>query len=124
MNTEETKISENAFWHWPDRAIGKRESRRLREEHNKAMNELSALKESKGTLQQVEFEEQDFPIAEKIAKRLGFTQTAYTSTSALWGMFCLPDRANQRHGCIVKTKELGFLFVANLEDMHMEDLQP
>ena len=26
------------FWHWPDHNIGKRESRRLREEHNAAMN--------------------------------------------------------------------------------------
>lgn len=74
------------------------------------------------TLTQLEFEEHDFPLAEKIAKRLGFTQTAYTSTSALVGLYCLPDRANQRHGCIIKTRELGFLFVADLEDMLMDDL--
>ena len=73
-------------------------------------------------LTQVEFRDDDFEIAEKIAKRLGFTQTAYTSTSALWGLFCLPDRATQRHGCVIKTKELGFMFVACLEDMLMEDL--
>lgn len=73
---------------------------------------------------QVEFEESDFPIAERIAKRLGFTQTAYTSTSGLWGLFCLPDRPKQRHGCIIKTQEFGFLFVADLEDMGMEDLKP
>jgi hypothetical protein len=80
--------------------------------------------ETAPALTQVEFEESDFPIAEKIAKRLGFTQTAYTSTSALWGLYCLPDRANQRHGCIIKTQELGFLFVADLEDMLMDDLKP
>jgi hypothetical protein len=79
--------------------------------------------ETAPALNQVEFEESDFPIAEKIAKRLGFTQTAYTSTSQLWGLYCLPDRANQRHGCIIKTKELGFLFVADLEDMLMDDLK-
>ena len=27
-------------WLWPDHSIGKRESRRLREEHNAAVNEL------------------------------------------------------------------------------------
>ena len=75
-------------------------------------------------LTQLEFEETDFPIAEKIAQRLGFTQTAYTSTSGLWGLFCLPDRANQRHGCIIKTRQFGFLFVADLEDMLMKDLRP
>lgn len=75
-------------------------------------------------INQVEFGEADFAIAEKIAKRLGFTQTAYTSTSGLWGLFCLPDHAKHKHGCIIKTKEFGFLFVSDLEDMHMEDLKP
>lgn len=75
-------------------------------------------------IEQLEFEERDFPIAEKIAKRLGFTQTAYTSTSGLWGLFCLPDRVGQRHGCIIKTRQFGFMFVADLEDMLMEDLTP
>ena len=72
---------------------------------------------------QMEFEETDFPIAEKIAARLGFTQTAYTSTSGLWGLFCLPDRCSQRKGCIIKTQEFGFMFVQDLEDMRMEDLK-
>ncbi len=71
---------------------------------------------------QLEFTESDFPIAEEIAARLGFTQTAYTSTSALWGLFCLPDGPNHRHGCIIKTAQFGFLFVADLEDMQMHDL--
>ena len=72
----------------------------------------------------LEFEERDFETAEAIARRLGFTQTAYTSTSGLWGLFCLPDRPKQRQGCIIKTREFGLMFVADLEDMHMEDLQP
>lgn len=70
-------------------------------------------------LTMLEFEEKDFETAEKIAKRLGFTQTAYTSTSALWGLFCLPDRASQKSGCVIKTKELGFMFVQDTEDLHM-----
>lgn len=33
------------FWHWPDRTIGKRESRRLREEHNALGNHAAELAE-------------------------------------------------------------------------------
>lgn len=73
-------------------------------------------------LTQLEFSERDFDIAEAAAKRLGFTQTAYTSTSALWGLFCLPDRPGQREGCFIKTKELGLLFVSDLEDLKLDDL--
>lgn len=70
-------------------------------------------------LTQVEFDRKDFPKAERIARRLGYTQTAYTSSSALWGLFCLPDRPTQRSGCIIKTLELGMLFVQTLDDLHM-----
>jgi hypothetical protein len=80
-------------------------------------------------LTQVEFDEADFPKAQEVAKRLGYEQTAYTSTSALWGLFCLPEnprtakRGQQtRGGCIIKTRELGMMFVQNLEDLHMEDI--
>ncbi len=34
------------FWHWPDHVISKRESRRLREEHNARMNERAELLEA------------------------------------------------------------------------------
>ena len=74
------------------------------------------------SLTMVEMRDEDFDKAEKIAKRLGFRQTAYTSSSALWGLFCLRDRATQRQGCIVKTRELGFMFVQCLDDLNMEDL--
>lgn len=30
-------------WLWPDREIGKRESRKLREEHNRAVNEHAEM---------------------------------------------------------------------------------
>lgn len=73
-------------------------------------------------LTQLEMSEPDVAFAERIAKKLGFTQTAYTSSSGLWGLFCLPDHARHRHGCIIKTKEFGFLFVADLEDMQLHDL--
>lgn len=79
---------------------------------------------------QVEMTEDDVEVAHKIGKRLGYEQLAYTSSSSLWGVFCLPEnpvtwKGNKRAlqaGCIIKTKEFGFLFVADLEDMHMEDL--
>lgn len=34
------------FWHWPDRIIRKRESRRLREEHNALANSHAELLEA------------------------------------------------------------------------------
>lgn len=79
-------------------------------------------------LTQLEFSPGDFERAEVLASRLGYKQTAYTSTSSLWGLFCLPenpehDRGPRCGGCIVKTRELGLLFVQDLEDLHAEDLQ-
>lgn len=78
-------------------------------------------------IDQVEFRESDFSIAEEVANRLGYKQTAYTSTSALWGLFCLPENPEHSNGpytggCIIKTKQFGFMFVADLEDLHMDDL--
>lgn len=79
-------------------------------------------------LTQMPFADEDFTQAERIAKALGYEQTAYTSTSALWGLFCIPENpefaknvgkpgGHQVHGgCIIKTKELGFLFVQDGED--------
>lgn len=52
-------------------------------------------------LTQVEMTEEQIKFAERVAARLGYSQTAYTSTSALWGLFCLPDHAKHRHGCLV-----------------------
>lgn len=85
--------------------------------------EKPKAKPSPPPLTPVEFGEDDFARAEAIAKRLGFTQTAYTSTSGLWGLFCLPDHSEHRHGCIIKTQQFGLMFVADLEDMLMEDLK-
>jgi hypothetical protein len=71
-------------------------------------------------LTQIEFSRDDHDVAQRIAARLGYTQTAYTSTSALWGLFCLRDRAGDRAGCIIKTRELGFLFVQDVEDLNLD----
>lgn len=71
-------------------------------------------------LSMMEFSGDDFEKAEKIAKMLGFTQTAYTTSSDIWGLFCLPDRPRQRKGCIIKTKEFGLMFVQDIEDLNLE----
>jgi len=79
-------------------------------------------------LTQLHFGRNDFPIAERIARHLGYQQTAYTSTSALWGLFCLKEnpatwngpRQALTAGCVIKTKELGLLFVQGLEDLNLD----
>ena len=66
--------------------------------------------------------ENEIEFAEKIAARLGYKQTAYTSTSGLWGVFCLPNNSTHKSGCVIKTSEFGFMFVADLEDLKLNDL--
>lgn len=68
-------------------------------------------------LTMLEFSDDDFAQAKHIASKLGYRQTAYTTSSALWGLFCLPDHAKHRRGCIIKTQELGLLFVQDAEDL-------
>ncbi len=92
----------------------------------------------------LEFTDQDFDKAETLARALGYEQTAYTSTSALWGLFCLPENHAARleklcavsagvyrksdfpdwskktpyiGGCIIKTAQFGLLFVQDCEDI-------
>jgi hypothetical protein len=77
---------------------------------------------------QMEFTDKDHEQAERIAAHLGYQQTAYTSTSALIGLFCLPENPARpenkgkptRGGCVIKTKELGFLFVQTAEELGYE----
>lgn len=80
------------------------------------------MKEQAPPITQIEMTEADIEFAEKIAGSLGFKQTAYTSTSGLWGVFCLPDHARHKHGCIIKTAQFGFLFVSDLEDLQLHEL--
>lgn len=79
-------------------------------------------------LTQIEFTQADHKIAQEIGRRLGYTQMAYTSTSALWGYFCMAENPEHSKGpteplVIIKTKELGFLIVKDLEDCRFYDLQ-
>jgi len=85
----------------------------------------------------IEFADVDHDRAEEIARRLGYEQTAYTSSSALWGLFCLPENpANNPHswrvaesgrfkppfvhGCVIKLKEFGLVFVQTADDLGFE----
>lgn len=76
-------------------------------------------------LTQEEFKPADHRKAETLARKLGYEQYAYTSTSALWGLFCLAENPATwkgkpqalRNGCIIKTRELGLLFVQTAEDL-------
>src|ERR1043165_4209206 len=77
-----------------------------------------------GKLTQLEYDRSDFAVAEKIAAELGYRQTAYTSTSDLIGLFCMkenPEHSTGPHkgGCLIKTTELGWLFVADLNDLNL-----
>lgn len=84
------------------------------------------------TLTQEEFAPADFDAANEIARRLGYEQTAYTTTSALWGLFLINENPERwrgkpralQGGCIIKTRELGLLVVQDLEALHMTDLDP
>lgn len=66
----------------------------------------------------------DIELAERAASARGYTQTAYTSSSGLIGLYCLRDSANDRKpsGCFVKTQEFGLLFISDLEDLQLHRL--
>lgn len=83
------------------------------------------MRDDTQALTQLKFSGDDFAEAERIAAALGYQQTVYTSTSALWGLFCLREnpeyspRGPKYNGCIIKTRELGFLFVQSREDLRL-----
>lgn len=63
------------------------------------------------------------PATSTTPRKLGYQQTAYTSTSDLIGLFCLPEnpehsRGPIRGGCIIKTQEFGLMFVQIQEDIN------
>jgi len=78
-------------------------------------------------LTMLEWSPADHRVGERIARKLGYQQYAYTSTSALWGLFCLPENPATakrgeaiRHACIIKTPELGFMVVYGMEDLGLD----
>ncbi len=75
---------------------------------------------------QLEMTESDTREAQKLAKTLGYEQTAYTSTSSLWGLFCLPENPERPEnkdkpihgGSIIKTEEFGLIFIQLAEEIY------
>lgn len=70
----------HSSWLWPDRVIGKRESRRLRDEHNALVNRVAQLVKENTTLLQVSAEN-DLQIAKlkseqamRVANANGYSQ--------------------------------------------------
>ena len=60
----------------------------------------------------VEFKDGDFDIAKRLARSLGYGEScAYTSSSSIPGMYCLPLRAGQPGKVIVKTDEAEFVIL-------------
>jgi len=93
------------------------EIRHPKVESNKALHTMSAP-----VLTQVEFSRDDFDRAEGMARKLGYKQTTYSSTSDLCGLFCLSE--NPEHssgprssGCVIKTVEFGLCFIQTEEDL-------
>ena len=86
-----------------------------------------------------EFTPHDHTVAERVARFLGYEQYAYTSTSALWGLFCMRENPAQassadltprvpggrpterrQNAIIIATQELGILVVHDLEDLGLD----
>ena len=74
---------------------------------------------------QLEFDRSDFVKAQSLANKLGYAENyAYSNTSDLIGLYCQghnpeynPSLAH-KSGVIIKTKEFGFLFVQDEENIN------
>ena len=93
------------------------------------------MAEKAPTITQLEFTPADHVVAKRVARALGYAQYAYTSSSALWGLFCLKENpANYGTGyvaqrrtlppfvnsCIIKTAEFGLMVVQDLENLGLD----
>jgi hypothetical protein len=82
-------------------------------------NTVGDFAHNRQALTQHEFSDREHRDADRLAALLGYEQTAYTSTSALWGLYCLRDSGDdpKRGGCIIATDELGLVFVQTEEEL-------
>lgn len=61
--------------------------------------------------------DEDFATAERICRKLGYGDSwAYTTSSSVPGLYCLPTRPTQRQKIVVKTSELGFIVIEEIEE--------
>ena len=64
------------------------------------------------------FEGKDWEKAEILAKELGYEQTVYTSHGVFNELACIAERGMEmKSGRIIKTAELGFVFVHTDEEL-------
>ena len=79
------------------------------------------LREGTKAIHSLEFEDEDWEKAKIFARELGYSQTAYTSHGVFNELACIPDREDydmgKRGGKIIKTAELGFMFIQLDEDI-------
>ena len=69
------------------------------------------------TLTLLEFAPDDHATAQALCARLGYgTSYAYTTSSDIPGLYCLPLRASQRGAVICKSAEFGLIAVQTFED--------
>jgi hypothetical protein len=59
----------------------------------------------------------DHKEARRICAREGYRDSwAYTTSSSIPGLFCLPIRNGQKQGIVVKTKEHGLMFIRDYSE--------
>lgn len=70
------------------------------------------------TLTMLEFStDEDFATAEHLCRKLGYVDSwAYTASSYVPGLYCLPMRPTQTQKIVVKTAELGFIVIEETEE--------
>jgi hypothetical protein len=65
----------------------------------------------------IEFDREDFEPAQELCKKLGYRDSyAYTTSSSIPGLYCIPLRANQNTTVICKTMEFGLVAIQTFED--------
>lgn len=70
------------------------------------------------TLTMLEFStDEDFDKAKRICSAQGYRDSwAYTTSSDIPGMYCIPIRPNQPEKVVCKTKEFGFVVLQVIEE--------
>ena len=82
------------------------------------------INQGKESLTLCEMDEEQQKFAKKIAKRYGYHgKGCYTSTSDMPGVHFEPTKTQQREATVIYTKEFGFMFVQDLEDLKLWDLK-
>jgi len=123
-----TKSAPRSVWSVIDRVLSAAQCEIAGRTSRRAVDRARVAMVTTEPLTQLEWSGKDFVRGKRIAETLGYAQYVYTSTSALWGMFCLAENPEHtkgpaRGGCIIKTRELGFMFVQLADgDLNLEGI--